>query len=222
MHKLLLTLLAALMPVAAQAAPPSVSEEFGNIIFHDGQGVSRPLTSDHHSGKPVLSPDGRTLAWIHVDRKAGDDPNEAGQTSVWIADALTGGGRKLAGSTHDADLRAEIVNPEAVAFSLDGGHLYVTSQLGATSPGIHQIKLGLGTHKFVTGGALNGVIRNGPYRGFLLVGEHRYYPQGGSYDATFLVRPDGQHMLMIPGSDSDKPGVDPVNRWLNAHQWTAS
>ena len=107
---------AALSLHAAAMASPSVSEEFGNIIFHNGQGVSRLLTSDHHSGKPVLSPDGRTLAWIHVDRKAGEDPNEAGQTSVWIADALTGGARKLAGSTHDADLQAEIVNPRPSLF----------------------------------------------------------------------------------------------------------
>ena len=217
-----LTLAAALTLHTAAVAAPSVSEEFGNIIFHDAQGVSRPLTSDHHSGKPVLAPDGRTLAWIHVDRKAGDDPLQAGQTSVWIADALSGGGRKLAGSTNDADLKAEIVNPESVAFSLDGGYLYITSQLGATSPGIHQIKLGAGTQRFITGGSLNGVIRNGPYRGFLLVGEHRYYPQGGSYDATYLVRPDAQHILMIPGSDSDRPGDNPVKRWLNAHRWTAS
>ena len=214
---------AALALHTAAVATPSVSEEFGNIIFHDAQGVSRPLTSDHHSGKPVLSPDGRTLAWIHLDRKPPDnDPMAAGQTSVWIADAVSGGARRLAGSIRDADLRAEIVNPEAVAFSLDGGYLYVTSQLGTTSPGIHQIKLGLGTQKFVTGGALNGVIRNGPYRGFLLVGEHRYYTQGGSYDATFLVRPDGQHVMMLPGSDSDRPGADPVKRWLDAHQWRAS
>jgi hypothetical protein len=207
--------------IEAATAAPSVSEHFGNIEFDGGQGFIKTLTSDHKSGRPALSPDGRTIAWIHIDR-AQSEPDEAGATSLWIADGITGAVRKLAGESHGDDVRSNIINPENAAFSLDGGFVYVTSQLGTVNPGIHQVRVSTGQHRFVVAGALERVIRTGPYRGYLIVNQHRYYdpPKEGSYNASYVIRPDAKEILMIPGSDKDgDPGA--VDRWLATKEWKA-
>ena len=219
MRRAILGLAAVLALSAGEArAAAGVFEQFGNILYRDANGATRPITFDHHSGSPVLSPDGRTVAWIHIDREGGDpDPDEAGQSSAWVADVVTGGKRKIAGALRNGDLRALIINPSKVEFSLDGGYLYIESALAATSPGIHQVKLGLATERFVAGGALMGVLRTGPYRGYLVIGQHRYHPQGGSYDGAYVVRPDGKVMFEVPGSEA--LDGDPVHRWLDVQHW---
>jgi dipeptidyl aminopeptidase/acylaminoacyl peptidase len=151
----------------------TVSEHFGNIEFADGQGFARTLTTDHKSGHPVLSPDGRTVAWIHIDKTA--EVDQRGETSLWVADGLTGAIRKLSRGTQRDDFRSNIVNPYNAAFSLDGGFLYVTSELGSVTNGIHQIRLATSQHRFVIEGTLESLIRTGPYRGYLIVWQHRYF-----------------------------------------------
>jgi hypothetical protein len=203
-----------------QLATRSAAEHFGDIEYSDGSGFTKQLASDHLSGFPVLSPDGRTVAWVHIDNQrpnAGDDP---GQTSVWIADGKTGAARRFVGDLA-GEVRNSIINPQSVAFSLDGGFLYVTAQFGATSPGVHEVNVTTGQHRFVAPGALLKLVRSGPYRGYLIVGQHRYYdpPKTGSYNAAYLIRPNGHEALMIPGSENERP--DAVDGWLKAEGWEA-
>jgi hypothetical protein len=214
-------LLATAISATALADAPSVAEHFGNIEYNDGSGFIKVLASDHRSGHPVLSPDGRTVAWVHIEASAARYPDDPGQTSVWIADAKTGSSRRFLGDL-SGDVHVSIINPEAVAFSLDGGFLYVTSQMGATSPGVHQVNVSTGQRKFVAGGGLAKVIRTGPYRGYLIIGQHRYYdpPKIGSYDAAYVIRPDGHEEMMVPGSD-DYRRVDAIEEWLRSKGWEA-
>jgi hypothetical protein len=204
----------------AVAGTPSVIEHFGNIEFNDGSGFIKLLSNDHHSGSPVLSPDGRTVAWIHIEPGTRQAPDDPGQTSVWIADGRTGSSRRFLGDLSSRDMRNFVVNPQGLAFSLDGGFLYVTSQMGAISPGVHEVNVSTGQHKFVVEGALMKVVRTGPYRGFLIVGQHRYFdaPRMGSYDAAYLIRPDGHVETMIPRSDDQ---ADAVDEWLKSKGWEA-
>jgi hypothetical protein len=200
----------------------TVSEHFGNIEFADGQGFAKTLTTDHKSGHPVLSPDGRTVAWIHIDKT--EQVDQRGETSLWVADGLTGAIRKLSRGTQRDDFRSNIVNPYSAAFSLDGGFLYVTSELGSVTNGIHEIRLATDQHKFIIEGTLESAIRTGPYRGYLIVWQHRYFgpPKQGSYDGTYVVRPDAKQIFLIPGSiDQTDGGAGAVNRWLASKGWRA-
>ena len=87
----------------------------------------------------------------------------------------------------------------------------------ATSPAVHQVNVTMGAERFVVDGALQGVIRTGRYRGMLLVSRHKYRPAPklGSYDPVDVVRPDGEVMLAVPGSEGDE-GAASVPRWLKA------
>jgi hypothetical protein len=209
------------LPAACQSKATKIYEHFGNVEYSDPAGFTRLLTRDHLFGLPTLSPDGRTAAWIHIDRLANPAAEQGDQTSVWIGDVKTGAMRKLAGDTGDNDLEEKIVDPQSAIFSLDGGYLYVTSALGTVTPGIHQIKISTDQRRFVIDGTLIGVLRNGPYRGYLLVAQHRLYdaPKRGAYYATYVVNPDGKTVMMVPNSDVEhKP--DAVRSWLISNGWT--
>jgi hypothetical protein len=106
--------------------------------------------------------------------------------------------------------------------SLDGGFVYQRVCRWVTSDDIIQVRLSDGRRREVTPGNTLAVIRNGPWRGYLLVSKHKYRlgSAGGSYDAFWVVRPDGREMFAIPGTD-DGDEVQ-VREWLRSNGWSAS
>jgi hypothetical protein len=168
-----------------------------------------------------LSPDGHTVAFIHTDSPAANT-SEDPQTSLWIGDGLTGQARALIGPHPSNDPAQDFASFSGPVFSLDGGFVYVTAMAWATSGAVHQVSVATGQEHFVIDGGVSAVIRTGPYRGYLLVGRHMYYPapKEGSYDPTYVVRPDAKQTILVPGTDKDD-GVDHVAPWLKAHGWVA-
>lgn len=168
----------------------------------------------------AISPDGRTVAFVKVE--AGSPDTDA-RTSVWIADRATGRTRRLLAHGPSPEPTRNLTGFEHPRFSLDGGFLYVNSDAWATSPAVHQVRLSTGKERFVIDGGLIGVLRNGPYRGYLLVGRHRYRtPSGsGSTNPVYVVRPDAQRIFMVPGSDKDD-GEASLAAWLRTKGWFAN
>jgi len=178
--------------------------------------VATPALADD---KSAVSPDGHWRAWIKTDRPptASDD----GQDSLWLTDVRTGASRLLFRGKASQKPERNLVTFDSPRWSLDGGFVYIDADAWATSSAVHQINVRTGAERYVVDGGLAGVIRNGPYRGYLLVNQHRYWPKGGSYNPVSLYRPDGKKILMIPGSDKDD-GDPSMTDWLKAKGWTAS
>lgn len=215
-------ILLAALPALASAAVPAALERGGNVYYRAADGSERQITRDGGYGAPTLSPDGRTLAFVREDEKP-DPGGQGGLTSLWIADAATGAARRLlAGRPHD-DPKRDLARFRDPAFSLDGGFIYVEAEAWATSGAIHQVEVATGRERFVVDGWLYGVIRNGRYRGHLLVGQHKYHgaPDYGSYNPVSVFRPDGKKILTIPGSELDD-GAESLKRWLKSKGWTVS
>ncbi len=103
--------------------------------------------------------------------------------------------------------------------SLDGGFIYQQVCRWVTSDVIIQIRVSDGRRREVGPGNSLAVIRNGPWRGYLLLSRHKYHPGGGSYDPTFVVRPDGAEAMVVPGSED---GEEAVQAWLDLNGWLAS
>lgn len=167
------------------------------------------------------SPDGRLTAWVKpVDGTGGGSGQAA--AALWLTDVRTGASRQLyrgRSSTDPKQDRSSLANPD---FSLDGGYVYVEADAYATSPAVHQVSVRTGVARYVTDGALYGVLRDGPWRGYLVVQQHRYRRDGnGSYDPYVVVRPDGRQIAMVPGTDGDDPDA-PLAAWLKAKRWTVS
>jgi|GEM_PF-7059725 len=101
--------------------------------------------------------------------------------------------------------------------SLDGGYVYQRVCRWATSDDIIQARKSDGRRREVAPGNSVAVIRDGPWRGFLIIMQHRY-GQNGSTDGYSVIRPDGKAMLQIPPSNSG----DDMGEWLRKNGWTAS
>lgn len=170
----------------------------------------------------AVSPDGRYAAMVvatDIDRDDG-----TGNQRLVLEDRRTGAKRRLLTSRHDDDSHRNLTSITAPLFSLDGGFLYFsTSDAAPTSGAVHCVDLKTGAVRFVVGGTALSVIRTGPYRGYLLVQQHRYYdrPEGGSYNPVVVVRPDGHEALVVPGSAIDD-GDRAVSPWLAKNGWRAS
>ncbi len=101
------------------------------------------------------------------------------------------------------------------AASEDGKTLYQEVCRWVTSNYIVAVDLQTGTRRGVSDGSDVMVLRDGPYRGNLLISRHKYRDgdEGGSYDPSFVISPAGETLLMVPGTD----GADPegaLKAWL--------
>ena len=209
-----LIMLASAVPLQAQ----SVAGQSGDIALTGKDGATRMLTTGGGFDQPVLSPDGHTVVFIHTDGKPvyGDDfaPN-----SLWIADARGGAPRKLFGISYK-EWVATLWSP---VFSLDGRFVYVVYNASAVSGAVVRVDIATGKARPVIDGRTVSVLRNGPYRGYLLVQRHKYWPlpRAGSYNPVDLVRPDGKVMFTVPGSARDD-GEKSLDRWLRRTGWKTS
>ena len=212
---------AALALDVGRPAAPRVTAVGGNIVYTAANGATRQLTSGGGFSDPALSPDGRTAAFVHADGPSNDTYNGP-PTSLWVADTATGKARKLIGPHDASDMKEVFMSFGGPVFSLDGGFVYVTASAWATSGAVHQVSLATGQERFVIDGGCDAVIRTGKWRGYLLVTRHMYYPapKEGSYDPTYVVRPDAKQAVMVPGTDKDDE-KDHVTPWLKANGWTA-
>ena len=170
----------------------------------------------------ALSPDGRWRAV--VDNPSSDQADGADTTSVLrVAPAAGGPGRVLLRGKAPADEpKTSLHNFEEPHWSLDGGFVYVLAGAWVTSAAVHQVDVRTGAERFVVDANTLRVLRDGPYRGMLLVARHKYYgaPRFGSYNPTDVVRPDGKRVLTVPGSGADDSEAS-VPAWLKAHGWRA-
>ena len=161
----------------------------------------------------AISPAHRWRAEVRMERRATTE--RPGSCAIWLADAHTGKRRKLyAGPVFQGSFWA-------LHWSPDERLVYFSRLESETSAGTHVIDVRTRKEKLVFEGGLIGVLRTGPYRGYLLAQPHRYWEAGGSYNPVVLVRPDGKEMLTVPGSDKDA-GARSLGRWLRLKGWAAS
>jgi hypothetical protein len=76
-------------------------------------------------------------------------------------------------------------------FSPDGKRIYFWGSQAAVSGAVGVVDLATGEVKNVTGAGNFEVIYSGPFRGCLIVSQHRYFLGGGSYDWFWVVKADG-------------------------------
>ena len=173
------------------------------------------------AGDTATSPDGRYRAWIKIERPPAAEGSDRGVTSLWLTDNRTGASRMVVRGEERPSPVAEFAAFGQPHFSMNGKSIYLSVVAGETSLATFQVNLRTGARHFVMIGGVMGVVRTGPYAGHLLVSEHRYRREGGSYNPVLLFRPDGKQILMIPGSDKDD-GERSLGRWLHAKGWRAS
>jgi hypothetical protein len=171
------------------------------------------------ASETARSPDGRYMVAV-FQIGAGDEDGTGAQALV-LSSASSKVQRRLLVSKSDGDYSRNTTGLSNPMFSLDGGFVYFSSSdVSPNSTYVHQFDLKLNSVRPVCPGMGLRVMRSGPYRGWLLVQKHRYWPRGGSYNPVYLVRPSGKEEMMVPGSDNDD-GELAIEPWLAKMKWRA-
>ncbi len=163
----------------------------GDVMLRTASG-EHPVTSSHDVGEALLSPDG---AWIAYIRRP-----PAGESELWLGDRDGRQPRRLLASTAADDPKRNLTEFNTLAFAPDGDRLYVQTVAWATSNAIHEIHLPDGAERYIIDGNDVAVVTQGRDRGHLLVERHGYRKGGGSFEAVWLVTPDGKPLRQVAES----------------------
>ena len=175
------------------ATAQSLQAKQGNISFASASGEVRQLTTSGLDSAPVLSPDGLTVAFIRATpgRTVMTALGLAEVTELWTIGTDGEGAKRIVQGGERPKPRRPIAGMENPQFSPDGRVVYFESVSAVVSGAVYAAELANKAETRVCSGHTLQVVRSGRYTGHLVVQQHRYFVQGGSYDWFWLLRPDG-------------------------------
>jgi hypothetical protein len=195
------------------ASPAHVEANLGVVTYVSSEG-DRVKVVGRWGQDPVLSPDGQHVAFvgIHATKRGG--------SALWIYDIPSKALKRLLVSHPTENNETNLRDLNTPVFSLRGDQIYIQSAAWVTSGTVFRVGAKTGEHHFVSPANSLVIVRDGPYAGDLVVSQHAYNsgPDGGSFEQLSLLRPDGQVILKIPGSDTD---TDDLRPWLVRNGWQA-
>lgn len=120
---------------------------------------------------------------------------------IWIINLKTMCKKLLVAGNLDCDHPTKvIIDPHNLQFSPDNKTLYFATSAWATSGAVHAINVDGKNLRFVTDGNAYRVVKNGLYKGDLIVNQHRYRFKGdmplGSYNWDWLFTPQGKQIKL--------------------------
>jgi hypothetical protein len=194
--------------IAPNCGAASVHEESGVIVYADDAGRTTQLKEGGKDSQPVLSPDGRQVAFL---RRVGAAVDGAEEIWLWrVGDAAP---RRLLAVRSDPSPRHNLENFNTLLFSADGTSLYFLCHAWVTSDALHALDLKSGRERYVIDA--NDVLL-GPRadrKELLIVMRHKYPRSGGgATDDYWLVTLKGKEIQRI-GADEEA-----VKAYLHKHQ----
>jgi dipeptidyl aminopeptidase/acylaminoacyl peptidase len=206
MHILRLSLLCGALLVGASIAvcAQTVTEENGNIIFSNADGIRKPLTGSGHDSAPALSPDGKFVVFVRdtPDKIVATGSGDVAATELWIIGSDGSKPSILVRGKESTDPKQVIGGIAGAQFSPDGHRVYFVSAAWATSGAIHVLELASRKEHFFTDGSGLEFVSSGDYKGCLLIQKHKYFIGGGAYDWFWLIKPDGKEVGPV-GEDTE-------------------
>ena len=143
----------------------------------------------------VTAPGGGTSYYLLQD-----GPGSAGHAPPMTIASASDGERvdrillRSKSSMKPAENLTELSNLE---LSPDSKTLFFEAQAWATEDAIHALDLNTGAERFVVAGELRCVLPTGEYEGDLIVEQHHYFVQGGSFDDLYLFDARGKKLGIV-------------------------
>lgn len=103
----------------------------------------------------------------------------------------------LVKSQPSIDPEKNLIGFSGLFLAPDNKTLFFHSDAWATSAAIHSVDIATKTVSFVVPGGLACVVLAGNLKGNLIVEQHRYFAQGGSYDVLWLFDPAGKQLGLV-------------------------
>ena len=192
----------------ACAAVSASTADAAVAVTVKGDHIACRMKPGHSRGKAdaVRSPDGHTVAYIRFARSDALPPDQEAGT-LWIGDCHGGHTHLLLPAQFQGKSDGEQwVTLSWPIFSLDGRQVYVSAGYGGSSLLVQRVDVVTGRHTFVVAAEMNGLIRNGPYRGDLFATQHTSLKDksGAEYAGYpyYVFSPDGAEIKRIDGSEN--------------------
>jgi hypothetical protein len=180
-----------------------VEAKDGNIVLRTVEGVAKTLTKSGRDSGPVISPDGKWIVFLRgvPGKKISTGAGDIDAAELWQVDAAGKEPLMLVAPREAEEVEKTIATFTDLQFSTDGRLVYFVTPAWATSGAVHVVDTTNRKERFVVAGNGLKVIHSGEYKDCLLLGQHRYFLGGGSYDWLWLFRPDGKEIGPV-GEDS--------------------
>lgn len=156
----------------------------------------------------IESPDNQWVAFVKTSHKIIPRSCAFSLTTtnyadeIWMINVTTMQKKLLVAENPDCDHPEKtIIDPNDLQFSPDSKTLYFATSAWATSGAIHAVDADGKNLRFITAGNEYHVVIDGKYRGDLIVNQHRYHDQGGSYDWDWLFTPTGKQIKLYRKED---------------------
>lgn len=187
------------------AMADSVHTSDGDLFIVAEDGGFRQLTTTHDVRDPVLSGDGKAVAFVRDPAVAtlGGDGEVPDASEVWIMDAIGGEPRLLVANQPSETPEANLTAFNGLAFTSDGKALYFLAAAWVTSDALHRVDLADGKRHYLTGANSVEVLASGKYAVHLVITKHQYYPGGGSHEPYWLVTPEGKGVKELGDSEAE-------------------
>lgn len=189
----------------------SVTSRNGNILYIDGSGRERQITSGHDDRDPSLSPDGQHIVFVRAS-KTEPSPIHPKETRIlvselWYADQS---GRMqpaviFRGSVMPPDGRPLTVfsSPQ---FSPGDKYVFFLAEFSATSDALCRLDVSRHRASFLTGGAIQyALLTNGGHRGRMIASMRTTptHPEGGYFYPFYLLDAQGRRLRRIADESAD-------------------
>ena len=176
---------------------------------------------DRTKDDAVMSPDGHTVAYMRYAKSDALPPDEEAGT-LWIGDCRTGATRLLLPARFWGKTNGEQwITLSWPVFSLDGRQIYVDAGYGGDSLLVQRVDIATGRHAYVAAVELDGIIRNGPYRGDLFGTQHTSLKDktGAEYYGYpyYVFSPGGTAIMRVPNSENWNERMH--DAWLRQKGW---
>lgn len=155
----------------------------------------------------VSAPGGKDVYYILADESKKGTEDYDGGSVISLKNFSRGIDEVLLNAKPSSDPKETLYGFSNLKLSLDAKTLYFETAAWATSSAIHS--LDITTHKttYITDGGLVCVIAGGEYQGDLIVQQHRYFVQGGSYDYLYLYDTKGKKIGLVAGDNVTRDQV---------------
>lgn len=150
----------------------------------------------------VVAPGGNVVYYIMGTPE--DAKNGGGGSEIEVKNFKTSKSDILLKATPSNEPKDNLGGFSRLRLSPDSKNLYFQSMAWATSDAIHSLDIASKKTKYITDGNLVCVVGAGEYQGNLIVQQHRYFVQGGSYDFLYLYNSDGKSEGLVSTDTIEK------------------
>jgi len=138
----------------------------------------------------IVAPGGNIVFYINGTPE--DAKNGGGGSEIELRNMKTSRSEILLKATPSDEPKDNLGGFSRLRLSPDSKTLFFQSMAWATSDAIHSLDIASKKTQFVTDGTLVCIVGAGEYQGHLIVQQHRYFVQGGSYDFLYLYDVSGK------------------------------